>query len=151
MGTDRKAKTLRPDAGVTLIEMMVVMVIIAVVAGLIVPNVMGRPQQARITAAATDLRTVASALELYRLDNRRYPSTRQGLASLVTPPTSGPQPVAWNPDGYLPAEPTDPWGAPFVYEASDDGQRYALASLGADSAPGGEGANADITLAEIRR
>lgn len=151
MGTHHKVKNLRPDAGVTLIEMMVVLVIIAVVAGLIVPNVMGRPQQARITAAATDLRTVASALELYRLDNRRYPSTRQGLGALVSLPSSVPQPVAWNPDGYLPAAPTDPWGAAFVYEATEDGQRYSLASLGADSAPGGEGANADITLAQVRQ
>lgn len=140
-----------PEAGVTLVEMMVVLVIIAVVAGLVVPNVMDRPQQARLTAAATDLRTVASALELYRLDNRRYPTTRQGLAALVQPPSSGPQPVAWSPGGYLPASPADPWGAAFVYEAADDGQSFTLASLGADSEPGGEGANADITLAQVRQ
>lgn len=151
MKPERNARFAGPEAGVTLVEMMVVLVIIAVVAGLVVPNVMSRPQEARLTAAATDLRTVASALELYRLDNRQYPTTRQGLAALVEPPSSGPQPIAWTAGGYLPGEPADPWGAPFVYEAADDGQSFTLVSLGADSAPGGEGANADISLRDVRQ
>ncbi len=81
-----------PEAGVTLIEMMVVLVIIAVVAAMIVPNVIGRPDEARVTVTRTDLRSIASALELYRLDNRSYPTTTQGLAALSSEPTSPPVP-----------------------------------------------------------
>ena len=132
------------EAGVTLIEMMVVLVMIAVVAALIVPNVIGRPDEARVTVAETDMRTVAGALQLYRLDNGRYPSTAQGLAALAERPISAPLPRTWPEGGYLTEIPVDPWGTPYVYRA--EASEFDLVSLGADAAPGGEGVAADIPL-----
>lgn len=132
------------QAGVTLIEMMVVLVIIAVVAALIVPNVIGRPDEARVTVARTDIRSISSALELYRLDNRGYPTTSQGLEALVRAPADAPN---WASGGYLSDLPTDPWGNPYLYRAPGEAAPFDLVSLGADGAPGGEGTNADITRA----
>ena len=140
----RSARRRSPEAGVTLIEMMVVLVIIAVVAAMIVPNVIGRPDEARVTVARTDLRSIASALELYRLDNRYYPTTTQGLAALSSEPTSPPAPPNWNPGGYLAQPPTDPWGAPYAYRSPGETGAYDLMSYGADGRPGGEGVDADI-------
>lgn len=139
-------KTRKRDAesGVTLIEMMVVLVIIAIVAALIVPNVIGRPDEARVTVARTDIRTIASSLEMYRLDNRRYPATNQGLMALVTRPVSPPVPQNWPAGGYLSQLPVDPWGNAYVYRSPGDGAPYELMSLGADGQPGGEGVDADI-------
>ena len=133
-----------PEAGVTLIEMMVVLVIIAIVAGLIVPNVIGRPDEARITVARTDLGTIASSLEMYRLDNRSYPTTAQGLEALVSRPAEPPVPPNWAGDGYLAQVPEDPWGNPYVFRAPGETGAYDLVSLGADGQPGGEGIDADI-------
>lgn len=132
------------DAGVTLIEMMVVLVIIAVVAAMIVPNVMGRPDDARRTVAETDLRAIASALELYRLDNQSYPTTSQGLEALVTKPVSPPEPVNWVAGGYLNEVPVDPWGNAYDYRWEEGAPGFALISLGADGKPGGDGNNADL-------
>ncbi|MDF1727658.1 MAG: type II secretion system major pseudopilin GspG [Sulfitobacter sp.] len=132
------------QAGVTLIEMMVVLVIIAVVAAMVVPNVIGRPDEARVTVAKTDLRSIAGALEIYRLDNRVYPSTAQGLSALVEPPTVPPQPVNWASGGYLSVMPQDPWGTPYVYRSPGENGLFDLMTLGADGEPGGEGVNADI-------
>ena len=135
----------RPDSGVTLIEMMVVLVIIAIVAAIVVPNVIGRPDEARMTVASTDIRSIGSALELYRLDNRAYPTTSQGLAALVERPTSPPEPPNWVEGGYLETLPRDPWGNDYVYlSPGRDGSGYELVSLGADGQVGGEGTNADI-------
>ena len=135
----------RPDSGVTLIEMMVVLVIIAIVAAIVVPNVIGRPDEARMTVASTDIRSIGSALELYRLDNRTYPTTSQGLAALVERPTSPPEPPNWVEGGYLETLPRDPWGNDYVYlSPGRDGSGYELVSLGADGQAGGEGTNADI-------
>lgn len=135
----------RRDSGVTLIEMMVVLVIIGVVAAMIVPNVIGRPDQARVTAATTDLRTIAASLEIYRLDNRVYPSTAQGLAALTAPPTLPPLAVNWAAGGYLPSLPVDPWGNAYLYRSpGENNALYDLVSLGADGAVGGTGSNADI-------
>ena len=133
-----------PEAGVTLIEMMVVLVIIAIVAGLIVPNVIGRPDEARATVARTDLSTIAASLEMYRLDNRAYPTTAQGLTALVERPASPPLPPNWSEGGYLAQLPADPWGNAYVYRAPGDSGAYDLASLGADGQPGGEGLDGDI-------
>lgn len=133
-----------PQAGVTLIEMMVVLVIIAIVAGLIVPNVIGRPDEARATVARTDLRTIAASLEMYRLDNRGYPTTAQGLAALVERPPEPPAPPNWTEGGYLPQMPLDPWGNPYLYRAPGESGAYDLGSLGADGQPGGEGVDGDI-------
>lgn len=132
------------EAGLTLIEMMIVLVIIAVVAGLITMNVIGRPDQARVTRAGVDLKTISSALLTYRLDNGDYPTTEQGLKALVQRPTSAPVPQAWG-GSYLAGsseEPKDPWGHPFVYTADPGG--FTLKSLGRDGKPGGEGVDADI-------
>jgi len=131
-----------PEAGVTLIEEMVVLVIIAVVAALIVPNVIGRPDEARVTVARTDIRAISSALELYRLDNRSYPTTCQGLEALVQRPVDAPN---WAEGGYLSDLPIDPWDTPYVYRAPGTSGPFDLISLGADAAPGGEGTDADIS------
>ena len=133
-----------PEAGVTLIEMMVVLVMISIVAALIVPNVIGRPDEARATAAQTDMRTVAGALQLYRLDNGTYPTTAQGLQALAERPVSPPLPRTWPTGGYLAEVPLDPWGTPYVYLV--EGGAFELISLGADATRGGDGANADIPL-----
>lgn len=134
------------DAGVTLIEMMVVLVMISVVAAIIVPNVIGRPDEARASVAQTDLRSIASALELYRLDNRTYPTTGQGLAALVEQPVSPPLPRNWAQGGYLTAFPQDPWGNPYVYQSPGTAGGFDLVSLGADGTAGGEGTSSDIAL-----
>jgi general secretion pathway protein G len=131
------------DAGLTLVEMIVVLAIIALVAALIVPNVIGRPDQARVTTANTDLRTISAALKMYRLDNGGYPTTDQGLKALAERPNTPPLPSAWSPEGYLPQVPVDPWGNPYVYQATPSG--FALRSLGKDGQPGGEGLDADLS------
>jgi general secretion pathway protein G len=140
----RRRRARQPDAGVTLIEMMIVLVIIGVVAALIVPNVIGRPDQARVAVADADLRAIAASLEMYRLDNRTYPTERQGLRALAERPTDPPVPVLWPAGGYLPAVPVDPWGNPYYYVIPRDGAAFEVGSHGADGAPGGEGLAADI-------
>jgi len=148
MDTQRNLKKLPetddPEAGVTLIEMMVVLVIIAVVAAMVVPNVIGRPGEARVTVAQTDIRSIASALELYRLDNRAYPTTSQGLEALVRKPSSAPVPAHWADGGYVIDLPRDPWDNAYVYRSPGNSGGYDLVSLGADGRPGGEGVDADI-------
>lgn len=134
-------------AGLTLVEMIVVLAIIALVAVMIVPNVIGRPDQARVTVANTDLRTISAALKVYRLDNGDYPTTEQGLAALATKPTAPPEPVNWHGEGYLPDVPTDPWGRPFVYKSPGDLGAFDLMSYGKDGKPGGEGLDADLVAA----
>lgn len=133
------------DAGVTLIEMMIVLVIIGIVAALIVPNVIGRPDQARVAVAKTDLRTIAASLEMYRLDNRTYPTASQGLSALATAPTEQPVPVNWVEGGYLPNVPQDPWGNNYIYRVPGEAGQFDLISLGADGAAGGEAVDADIS------
>ena len=132
-------------AGLTLVEMIVVLAIIALVAVLIVPNVIGRPDQARVTVAKTDLRTIAAALRIYRLDNGDYPTTDQGLQALVSRPTTPPEPRAWAADGYLPELPTDPWGNPYVYRSPGRTGGFDLMSYGKDGAEGGDELDADLT------
>ena len=142
----RGAEKRAGDAGVTLIEMMVVLVIIASVAAIIVPNVIGRPDEARVTVAESDIRAISSALEIYRLDNQVYPSTAQGLAALVSPANVPPQPKVFPPQGYLTVMPTDPWGNAYQYASpGNSGLPYEITSLGADGATGGDGAAADIS------
>lgn len=132
------------NAGVTLIEMMVVLVIIGIVAALVVPNVIGRPDEARVAVATADLRTIAASLEMYRLDNRSYPSTEQGLSALTARPVVAPVPANWMAGGYLPNLPQDPWGNAYLYAAPGAAGPYELASFGADGQPGGDGVDADI-------
>jgi general secretion pathway protein G len=128
--------------------MIVVLAIIAVMAIMIVPNVIGRPDEARVTVAKTDLRTISAALRVYRLDNGDYPTTEQGLSALVTRPTAGPEPANWSLEGYLPDEPVDPWGHPYVYRSPGDQGGFDLSSLGKDGRPGGEHLDADLSAAD---
>jgi general secretion pathway protein G len=130
------------QAGFTLIELMVVLVIIGVLAALIVPNVLERADDARVTAARTDVNNLTQALKLYRLDNQRYPSSEQGLQALVSKPTTDPVPPNWKP--YLEKLPNDPWGRPYQYLNPGVKSEIDVMSLGADGQPGGEGKNADI-------
>ena len=131
------------SAGFTLIELMVVLVIIGVLAALIVPNVLDRADDARVTAARTDVNNLMQALKLYKLDNQRYPSADQGLRALVAKPTSGAIPQNWKP--YLDKLPNDPWGRPYNYQApAANGKAFDVWSMGADGAPGGTDDNADI-------
>jgi general secretion pathway protein G len=128
----------------TLIEVMVVVAILAVLAALIVPRVMSRPDEARVVAARQDIASVLQALKLYRLDNLRYPTTEQGLAALVTRPTVPPPPPNWKPGGYLERLPRDPWGHPYQYLNPGLHGEIDVFSFGADGAAGGEGFDADI-------
>ena len=141
----RRADVRRADAGVTLIEMMVVLVIIGIVAALIVPNVIGRPDEARVAVARADLKTIAASLEMYRLDSRSYPTTEQGLQALTLKPSLPPVPLVWAEGGYLAQMPVDPWGQAYLYRAPADGAPYELLSFGSDGAPGGDGTDADIS------
>ncbi|MGD2132843.1 MAG: type II secretion system major pseudopilin GspG [Maricaulaceae bacterium] len=133
------------EAGVTLLEMIVVLVIIAIVASLVAPQVMGRPGEARATVARANLQTIAGALQMYRLDNQVYPTTAQGLEALVTRPSIGPAPTNWHAEGYFDRSLLDPWGNPYVYRSPGETGQFDLISLGADGAPGGEGLDADIS------
>lgn len=135
----------RRRKGLTLVEMIVVLAIIALVAVMIVPNVIGRPDQARVTVAKTDLKTIAAALRMYRLDNGDYPSTDQGLQALVERPTTEPVPGNWNSEGYLPEAPRDPWGRDYVYRSPGRAGGFDLLSYGKDGEAGGEGLDADLT------
>ena len=101
--------------GFTLIEVMVVVVILGILAAMIVPKIMSRPDQAKIVKAQQDVMAIQSALDLYKLDNGFYPSTDQGLQALVTKPDGDPQPQNWKSGGYLPSTPTDPWSKPYQY------------------------------------
>ena len=132
----------RIQAGFTLIELMVVLVIIGVLAALIVPNVLDRADEARTTAARTDVNNLMQALKLYRLDNQRYPSSEQGLSALVAKPTAGAIPPNWKP--YLEKLPSDPWGRPYQYLNPGVKGEIDVMSFGADGQPGGEGKNADV-------
>ncbi len=129
-------------SGFTLIELMVVLVIIGVLAALIVPNVLDRADDARVTAAKTDIANLTQALKLYKLDNQRYPSGEQGLQALVAKPTSGPTPTNWRP--YLEKLPNDPWTRPYLYMNPGVKGEIDVLSFGADGQAGGEGKNADI-------
>jgi general secretion pathway protein G len=136
------AGRLRRAAGFTLIELMVVLVIIGVLAALIVPNVLDRTDDARATAARTDVHNLMQALKLYKLDNQRFPTAEQGLLALVQRPATAPAPTNWKP--YLEKLPNDPWGRPYQYLNPGIQGEVDVMSFGADGASGGEGKNADI-------
>jgi len=134
----------RNDAGFSLLELMVVVVILSVLALVIVPRVIDRPDQARAARAQADIAAIASAVKLYRLDNFRYPTTEQGLAALVSRPTTDPVPANYAANGYIERLPVDPWGQPYQYLTPGVHGDFDIFTYGADAAPGGEGANADI-------
>ncbi len=128
--------------GFTLIELMVVLVIIGILAALIVPNVLDRADDARATAAKTDVNNIMQALKLYKLDNQRYPTVDQGLQALMTKPTTGAIPSNWKP--YLEKLPNDPWGRQYQYLNPGIKGEIDVMSFGADGQAGGEGKNADV-------
>jgi general secretion pathway protein G len=136
------ASNRRRGRGFTLIELLVVLVIIGVLGALIVPNLFSSLDDARSTAARTDINTLVQALKRYRLDNQRYPSTEQGLNALVAQPTVGVVPPNWKP--YLDKLPSDPWGRPYQYLNPGVRGEIDVFSFGADGQPGGEGKDADI-------
>lgn len=135
---------LPPSRGFTLIEVMIVIVILGVLAALIVPKVIGRPDEARVVAAKQDVSSLMQALKLYRLDNHRYPTTDQSLEALVKKPATAPIPPNWKSGGYLDRLPKDPWGNPYLYLNPGVHGEIDVYSLGADGAPGGDGVDADI-------
>ena len=142
-----KSYQLSRARGFTLIEIMVVVVILGILGSLIVPNIIGRPDEARVTAARADIEAIGNALELYRLDNGDYPSTDQGLEALVTQPTGCPEPRRWNSEGYLKKLPIDPWDEPYLYFSED--RTFEVYSLGSDRQEGGEGVDADLRYSEL--
>lgn len=140
----RRGACLLPHKGFTLIEIMVVIVILGVLAALIVPKVMSRPDEARVVAAKQDIATLSQALKLYRLDNKAYPSTEQGLAALAGKPVLPPIPDNWKTGGYVERLPADPWGKPYQYLNPGVHDEIDVFSFGADGVPGGTGTDADI-------
>lgn len=129
-------------AGFTLIELLVVLVIIGVLGALIVPNLFSSLDDARSTAARTDIKTLVESLKRYKIDNQRYPTAEQGLDSLVRKPGAGPTPPNWKP--YLDKLPADPWGRPYQFLNPGVNGEIDVFSFGADGQPGGDGVNADI-------
>ena len=128
--------------GFTLIEIMVVIIILGVLAALVVPNIMGAPDEARAKAATVDISRVMQSLDQYRLQNLKYPSTEQGLLALVERPSGKPEPKNWK--QVLKAEPKDPWGRPYLYLNPGVNGDIDVFSYGADGEAGGEGVDADI-------
>lgn len=132
------------DAGFSLLELMVVVVILSILALVVVPRVIDRPDQARAARALTDIAAISSAIKLYRLDNFRYPTTEQGLQALVTRPSTDPVPANWAENGYIDRLPNDPWGRPYQYLEPGVRGEFDIFSYGADGAAGGSGVDSDI-------
>ena len=138
----KRTKAVR-RSGFTLIEVMVVVVIVGMLAALIVPRIGPQVSEAQRTTAATQIRSIEDALEMYRMHNGFYPSTQQGLEALVTAPTTSPVPKRYPEGGYLKKVPEDPWGNPYIYR--NQGGNITIMSYGPDGEEGGDGVNADIT------
>jgi general secretion pathway protein G len=139
------------QSGFTLIEIMVVVVILAVLGALVVPNILDKVDQARVTRAAADIRAVGTALDLYRLDNFKYPTTEQGLQALVKQPND-PTITNYPAHGYLSTLPKDPWNQPYLYASPGaDGRDYDVITYGRDGKPGGTGPDADISNTTIEQ
>ena len=132
------------EKGFTLIEIMVVIIILGLLVAIVAPKILGRTDDARITAAKVQIRQLEEALHLYKLDSGLYPSTEQGMDALVNKPTIGEVPMRWREGGYVPKVPKDPWDNPYLYLSPGAHGDYDLLSYGADREPGGEGKNADI-------
>jgi general secretion pathway protein G len=131
-------------AGFTLIEVMVVVVILGILAAIVVPRIMSRPDEARVVRAQQDVRAISAALDLYKLDNLAYPTTEQSLEALTSRPANLPPGARYKADGYLASVPRDPWGGAYQYLSPGQHGPFDLYSHGADGVPGGEGFNADI-------
>jgi len=134
----------RTEGGFTLVEIMVVVAILAILAAMVVPKLVGRTDDARRVAVQVQIKNIEQGLNLYKIDNGVYPDTEQGLDALVRPPTTGILPKKWRDGGYLPKVPSDAWGHPYVYTSPGAHGDFDLVSYGADGEPGGEGKDADI-------
>ena len=140
--------------GFTLIELMIVIVIIGILATLLIPRIMERPEEARRVKAKMDIKAIESALKLYKIDSGSYPTTDQGLIALIKKPDTPPVPSKWRDGGYLEGTdvPKDPWGNPYYYVSpTEDGKDYEVISYGADGQPGGTGKNADISSSDLSK
>ena len=135
--------------GFTLIEIMVVIVILGILAALVVPKLIGRVDESRVAAAKLDIGNLKAALNMYKLDNQRYPTTEQGLQALVTKPTSGPEAKGWRSGGYIEKLPNDPWKNPYQYLSPGTHGPIDIFSYGADGQPGGTEDDADIGSWEL--
>ncbi len=136
------------DAGFTLIEIMIVVVILGILASIIIPRIMGRPEEAKRVSATTQIKNIEAALKLYKLDNGYYPTTEQGLDALVKKPTTGRIPRNWK-EKYLDRIPNDPWGNGYMYLSPGLHGSYDLFSYGADGIEGGDGNDADVANWEL--
>ena len=144
-----KQSVMRNEKGFTLIEIMVVVVILGILAGIVVPRLLDRPEEARRTKAATDIRGIEQSLAMYKLDNGFYPTTEQGLQALVTKPETGRIPGRYRAGGYLNKVPVDPWGNTYVYLSPGIHGDIDVISYGSDGQPGGEGNDADVNSWEL--
>jgi general secretion pathway protein G len=155
--------TKKRQNGFTLIELMIVIVIIGILATLLIPRIMERPEEARRIKAKADIKTIESALKLYKIDTGNYPTTEQGLEALIRKPDTPPIPKKWRDGGYLEGDavPKDPWGNPYYYTASSSsgtsglsgtsGRDYEITSYGHDGQPGGTGRDADISSVDLTK
>lgn len=142
MTMDRRPRRRRFQAGFTLIEIMVVILILGLLATIVVQSLKGATDKAKRTKAEADVSEIKTALDRYYLDNGYYPTSDQGLTALVSAPTGGRQPANYEQGGYIEKVPLDPWGTPYFYQS--DGNSYVLKSFGADAKPGGTGKDEDI-------
>lgn len=139
----------KSSKGFTLIEIMIVLVIMGILAGLIVPKLMGRTDDARVLQAKQDIATMSGALKMYKLDNQRYPTTDQGLKALITKPTAGPAANGWKTEGYISKLAKDPWGNEYQYMSPGLKSEFEIFTYGQDNQPGGAGYDADISSADL--
>jgi general secretion pathway protein G len=139
----------KKEEGFTLIEIMVVVIILSLLAGIIIPRIAGRPEEARRSKALVQIKQLEGALNLFKIDSGFYPSTEQGLEALVTAPDTGEVPRGFKEGGYMKKVPADPWGNPYIYLSPGEQDEFDLVSYGSDGEEGGEGKDADVESWEI--
>ena len=144
---NRKKTNRSLPKGFTLLEVLVVVLIIGLIAALVIPNIVGKPDEARVEMAKVQMHRISEALTYYRIENSHYPSTDQGLVALVTKPNGFPEPQNWGPDPYMKKIPQDPWGNNYIYE--NNGTEFEIICTGSDGREGGEGLQADIHYSKL--